>query len=152
MITYIYNGVVHSDFSEQYMQSLGMTDENMESVLNQRDFELGQYEAQAIKTRYKHIYSPLAIGKGVLDVGVGKDGVFGIDNLKDTLVAVDLGLDASSGVNWIMADNSVQVLMIEDIQEAIRNFNLRKQEVFEAYGAWRAGDKLTPFSMNKGEV
>ena len=108
------------------------------------------HAGMAIGTRHDAIYDTLVIDRGPLDMGKGKDGVLGIDNLKDTLVAVDLGLDPSNGVDWIMADNTVENLSLEDIKNAIRDFNARKQAVFTQYGSWRSGDQLTPFSFNKG--
>ena len=42
MFTYIYKGVSHSNTSAEYMQSLGMEQEAIESVLNQQQFELSQ--------------------------------------------------------------------------------------------------------------
>ncbi|WP_352284066.1 hypothetical protein [Pseudoalteromonas sp. Q18-MNA-CIBAN-0097] len=42
MFTYIYKGASHSNTSAEYMQSLGMDQEQIESVLNQQQFELSQ--------------------------------------------------------------------------------------------------------------
>lgn len=42
MFTYIYKGTSHSNTSSEYMQSLGMDQEQIESVLNQQQFELSQ--------------------------------------------------------------------------------------------------------------
>ena len=105
------------------------------------------HQELAIQTRYDAIYDVLLITKGLIDIGAGKDGVLGIENLKDTLAAVSLGVDASKGVQWIMADNTVAVLEITDIEEAVVKFNTRKQAVFLAYGMWRSGDMLTPFAV-----
>lgn len=40
--SYIFNGVRHTDASEGYMESLGMNEEQMNSVINQREFEGAQ--------------------------------------------------------------------------------------------------------------
>ncbi|ATC86172.1 hypothetical protein [Pseudoalteromonas arctica] len=42
MFTYIYNDVSHNNTSAEYMQNLGMDQEQIESVLNQQQFELSQ--------------------------------------------------------------------------------------------------------------
>lgn len=43
MFNYIYKGASHSNTSAEYMQSLGMDQEQIESVLNQQQFELSQH-------------------------------------------------------------------------------------------------------------
>lgn len=40
--TYIFEGEVHSDFTLAFMQQLGMNAEQVDSVLNQQQFELSQ--------------------------------------------------------------------------------------------------------------
>ena len=40
--TYLFNGVSHTDVSREYMNNLGMSTEQVNSVLTQRDFELSQ--------------------------------------------------------------------------------------------------------------
>jgi t-SNARE complex subunit (syntaxin) len=40
--TYLFNGVSHTDVSREYMNNLGMSTEQVNSVLAQRDFELSQ--------------------------------------------------------------------------------------------------------------
>lgn len=42
MPKYIYNGTTHSDYTKTYMQNLGMDNDQIESVENQRDFEIAQ--------------------------------------------------------------------------------------------------------------
>lgn len=39
MFTYIYKGSSHTDTTDNYMQGLGMTEEQIESVLSQKAFE-----------------------------------------------------------------------------------------------------------------
>lgn len=43
MLNYIFNGVTHTDFNIDYMQGIGMNKEQIESVLNQKEFEQGQW-------------------------------------------------------------------------------------------------------------
>lgn len=38
--SYIYNKETHTDFSREYMENLAMSEEMIESVLRQRDFDL----------------------------------------------------------------------------------------------------------------
>lgn len=44
MFSYIFKGEMHSDTSIDYMQSLGMTEEAIESALNQKQYELSEKE------------------------------------------------------------------------------------------------------------
>ena len=46
-----------------------------------------------------------------------------------------------------MSDNSVATLTIEDLNQIIVDFNMRKQDIFTAYGQWRAGDKQEAFTL-----
>ncbi|AGG58281.1 hypothetical protein VPDG_00120 [Vibrio phage henriette 12B8] len=103
------------------------------------------HQELAIQARYAAIYGVLLISKGLIDIGIGKDGVKGITNLTNTLDAIALGMDSSGGVMWIMADNVATLLQREDIEEAVVKFNARKQAVFTAYGEWRSGDMQSPF-------
>ncbi|CAL9955009.1 hypothetical protein VPHD292_0006 [Vibrio phage D292] len=103
------------------------------------------YAEKAISTRYNSVYAPLETTHGLIDVGRGKDGILGIENIKDTAVAYDAGLNHVDSVAWIMADNSVVMLTIDDIKQIIVDFNLRKQVIFNAYGAWRETDRQAPF-------
>ena len=103
------------------------------------------HEELAARTRTVKIHDLLAWDDTFVDIGAGKDGVLGITNLKDTLLAIDLGADTTNGIPWIMYDNNVRILMPDDIRALVLAFALRKGEVFTAYGMWRASDKLTPF-------
>jgi hypothetical protein len=42
MFNYIFNGDTHTDVSNQYMLSIGMDDEQMASVIQQKEFETSQ--------------------------------------------------------------------------------------------------------------
>ncbi len=43
MFKYIFKSASHSDTTEQYMQALGMSTEQIESVLQLKEFDDGQY-------------------------------------------------------------------------------------------------------------
>lgn len=43
MFKYIFNGTYHTDCTLDYMQGIGMNKEQIESVLNQKEFEQGQW-------------------------------------------------------------------------------------------------------------
>jgi len=58
MNTYIVNGQTHSDFTDSYMLALGMNQEQIESVLNQKSFELSQNKDKR-QTAYKSESDPL---------------------------------------------------------------------------------------------
>ncbi|MGB0940816.1 MAG: hypothetical protein ACPGUE_00370 [Marinomonas sp.] len=58
MNTYIFNGQTHSVFTDAYMLNLGMNQEQIESVLNQKAFELSQ-NLDKRKLAYKAESDPL---------------------------------------------------------------------------------------------
>ena len=112
------------------------------------DDEVSTYHSElAINTRYSAIYAPLAVGDSFIDIGRGKDGVLGIDNVKDTIAGYNAGMTDLDSVMWIMTDNSVMELNIHDLQQVIIDFNTRKQVTFMAYGQWRESDRLSPFAI-----
>ncbi|CAH9011791.1 putative DUF4376 domain-containing protein [Vibrio phage 168E36-1] len=114
------------------------------------DSEVFDYHSElAINTRYDAVYAPLAVGESFIDIGRGKDGVLGIDNVKDTLAGYDAGMTGIDAVMWIMTDNSVMELTINDLRQVIVDFNTRKQVAFMDYGQWRETDRLTPFVINQ---
>lgn len=107
----------------------------------------------AINSRYGAIYQtlPIILSSGVntfVDIGVGKDGVLGIDNIKDAVMSHQAGHEATE-VYWIMTDNSVELVTVSDLQGMVVEFNKRKQFVFQQYGLWRQGDCLHPFVVNQ---
>lgn len=110
--------------------------------------EVSAYHGElAINTRYDAVYAPLAVGDNFIDIGRGKDGVLGIDNVKDTIMGYDSGMEGAGSVMWIMTDNSVMELTIADLRQIIVDFNTRKQITFMAYGQWRETDRLSPFEV-----
>lgn len=60
MFEYIYEGTRHTDTSNDYMSKLGMADEAIESILQQRDFELSR-NYQLRSDAYKRESDPLYI-------------------------------------------------------------------------------------------
>lgn len=58
MFTYIYKGASHSNTSAEYMQSLGMEQEQIDAVLNQQQFELSQ-NVEKRQAAYKAESDPL---------------------------------------------------------------------------------------------
>ncbi len=119
-------------------------------IADKPDNEVSDYHSElAINARYDAVYAPLAVGDSFIDIGRGKDGVLGIDNVKDTLAGYDAGMTGVDSVMWIMTDNSVMELTIHDLRQVIIDFNTRKQITFMDYGQWRETDRLTPFVINQ---
>ncbi|MGI2137913.1 hypothetical protein [Shewanella baltica] len=56
--TYLFNSVSHTDVSREYMNNLGMSTEQVNSVLAQRDFELSQ-NIEKRKAAYREESDPL---------------------------------------------------------------------------------------------
>lgn len=105
------------------------------------------YSTLAIDTRYQAVYAPLPLGDSFIDVGRGKDGVMGIENVKDALLAYDSGMESTGSIMWIMTDNSVSTLTVADLKQVVIAFNIRKQDTFMAYGVWRETDRQTAFTL-----
>ncbi|CAH9012948.1 putative DUF4376 domain-containing protein [Vibrio phage 501E54-1] len=108
--------------------------------------EVVEYYSQlAISTRYEAIYAPLLVGNHLIDIGKGKDGVLGIDNVKDALSGYDAGITDITSVDWIMKDNQLVSLDLKDLQKIVVDFNVRKQKIFTEYSEWRLTDQTTPY-------
>ncbi|MBT2909707.1 hypothetical protein PL84_03805 [Vibrio anguillarum] len=60
MFEYIYEGTRHTDTSADYMSKLGIADEAIDSILQQRDFELSR-NRQLRSDAYKRESDPLYI-------------------------------------------------------------------------------------------
>lgn len=58
MFNYIFNGTKQTNITLEFMQGLGMNDEQMESVLRQKEYEESQYIAQR-EAAYKAESDPL---------------------------------------------------------------------------------------------
>lgn len=117
------------------------------------NLKIAEYNAdKAIQSRYNYIYAKLWVElssgtEGYVDIGAGKDGVLGIDNIKDAVMANTVGAPEDTPVQWIMSDNSVVAVTLADLGNILMQFNLRKQSIFNSYSLWRSSDKLTPFVL-----
>ena len=60
MNSYIFNGTNHTDYTLEYMQRIGMNQEQIESVLNQKEFEQGQW-VEKRHAAYREEADPLYI-------------------------------------------------------------------------------------------
>ncbi|CAH9012743.1 putative DUF4376 domain-containing protein [Vibrio phage 424E50-1] len=108
--------------------------------------EVVEYYSQlAINTRYEAIYAPLLVGNRLIDIGKGRDGVLGIDNVKDALAGYSAGITDRISVDWIMKDNVILSLDFEDLQKIVVDFNIRKQKIYTEYSEWRLTDKTAPY-------
>ena len=126
-------------------------DENLKNVVvnileRRPNGEISDYHSEiAIDTRFGCVYAPVITRHGLIDVGEGKDGVFGIENVRDALSAYSAGMGGVDVVMWIMTDNSVVELTVDDLKSVIIDFNTRKQIIFMSYGQWRETDRQLPF-------
>lgn len=60
MFNYIFKGTTHTDCSSEYMHAIGMDQEQIESVLTQKEFESGQWEEKR-HAAYREESDPLYI-------------------------------------------------------------------------------------------
>ena len=60
MFNYIFKGATHTDFSPEYMHAIGMDQEQVESVLTQKEFESGQ-RVEKRHAAYREEADPLYI-------------------------------------------------------------------------------------------
>lgn len=58
-MTYLYNGVTYSDYSADFMASLGMDEGTIASVIAQRDYERGAGQLAARQRVYEAESDPL---------------------------------------------------------------------------------------------
>jgi hypothetical protein len=152
-----YYEVITVDYNTNTHNSVGVTDTHDDELytttktftLESKPVEVvAEYHSElAINTRFNAVYEPLDTVHGLIDVGRGKDGILGMDNIKDAVAAYGSGLTEVESVAWIMSDNSVATLTIADLNQIIVDFNMRKQDIFTAYGQWRAGDKQEAFTL-----
>lgn len=59
MFTYIYKGKTHTDTSNDYMLSIGMSVEQIDSVMNQKSYEEGEGVIAKRKAAYAKESDPL---------------------------------------------------------------------------------------------
>lgn len=143
-------GLPFHSFEEE--TSLWASKEPVDASTDPSESISGYNKQLAINSRYDAIYRtlPITLSSGVstfVDIGAGKDAVLGIDNIKDAVMSSQSGHDATE-VYWIMTDNSVEVVTVNDLQNMIVEFNKRKQFVFQQYGVWRQSNHLSPFKVS----
>lgn len=139
-MTYIFNSNTHSDYTLDYMNSLGLDDEQKESVLAMKELTALKLKDDAKLSRNDRINSDL-VHKGVL-FQVDSEG---IANFNAAASTAHLSDDETGSVNWISSDNSIHELNYDDIKQIILKYNARKQSIFEKYTLWRAGDMSEKF-------
>lgn len=61
MFNYIFKSLTHTDTSEEFMQSLGMNAEQIDSVFRQQEYELNDGAASKRKAAYINESDPLFI-------------------------------------------------------------------------------------------
>lgn len=105
------------------------------------------HESVAIEERVRAVYAPLTYQDVLYDMGIGKDGIRGIDSFKGIVHEVMVNPAAENQtVNWIASDNSVVLLTYPDVKAIVSAFNRRQQDIFNKYAQWRMGDKTEPFT------
>lgn len=140
---YIFNGATHSDASSEYLTSLGMNAEQIESINNQLAFELQQNQEIAKKTRNDAINADLDVGGRVFQVGAKAR-----DNLNEAINKCQRDqLPESESRDWILADNKVASVTFADLKEVMNAYATRMDVIFQAYALWRAGNKKELFSV-----
>lgn len=150
MFSYIYDGKSHTSLDLEYMSGLGMSGEAIDSVFNSLEYERTRRENASFAERYAATYAiiEVEIESGQLcafDIGKGRDGVYGIQNINDALMSLMLGDDPTAIFNWMMADNSEHPVTLNDLKAVAVEFNLRKNKIHTAHRDWRATDKDVSF-------
>lgn len=108
------------------------------------------YSNLAQQTRLDAEYDLLPFRDKFIQVGVGKDGVKGIDRLVGVMNEVAINPHkADEEINWIASDNSIIELTYDDVKGLISAFNVRQKHIFKQYAEWRDGDKQEPFKPKK---
>lgn len=58
-MSYLYNGILHSNYDPEFMSELGMDEETITSVISQRDYEQGAGQLAARQRAYETESDPL---------------------------------------------------------------------------------------------
>lgn len=111
--------------------------------------DIAAYHADlAIQTRKSATFSDIEYNGKLLQMGQGKDGLFGIDNFNKRIAAVAANPDkAQESIDWIAKSNEIVSLTYEDVRKIVNAFYDREQAIFTVYNQWRSGDRLTPFKV-----
>jgi len=142
-MSYIFKGETHGDTSNEYMLALGMNEEQIESVLNQMEFETKQNDVKAKVLRDSAIESDIEVNGLTFQVGRAAR-----DNINEAInKCIRTGLPETESSNWIMADNSVATVTFADLKTVMNGYATRMADIYQQYALWRAGDKKQAFSL-----
>lgn len=114
---YIFSGTFHEDTSQEYMEQIGMSQDQIDSVLAQKEFEVSQYRESLIVSRFQ--------ARAVLrEMGI-RDDVEALINQQDTPELVkDAWADAqqfrrtSPTIEWMGQQLGLTDEDIDDMFEA----------------------------------
>lgn len=68
------------------------------------------------------------------------------ENIKEAIDYAQMhDVPSDTTINWILADNSTMDVTYAQLVAVLSAYMLRKQDVFNEYKTWRAGDKTEPF-------
>lgn len=96
-----------------------------------------QSEAKAIKDAL--IYSDITVSNVVWQADEES-----IKNIYAKISSFDLS-GSTDSVNWIMADNTVQSVSVDDLKAVAIAFDSRKQDIIDRYITWRSAEEITAF-------
>lgn len=114
---FIFSGTFHEDTSQEYMEQIGMSQDQIDSVLAQKEFEVSQYRGSLIVSRFQ--------ARAVLrEMGI-RDDVEALINQQDTPELVkDAWADAqqfrrtSPTIEWMGQQLGLTDEDIDDMFEA----------------------------------
>ena len=139
---YIYESKSHTDTSDSYMKSIGMTDEQIESVLNQLEFEKTQLEQEAKLTRIS------ALNFVEFEGAVFDADTEALSNISKTIrIAESMGYKETDTHLWRLADNTTRHTTLAELREVLLSHDAKYINVWYQFNTWVAGDKSTAFAI-----
>lgn len=139
---YIHKGKTHSDTSNEYMTALGMSDEQIESVLNQLEFEKTKLEQKAKLTRIS------ALNFVEFDGVVFDADTEALSNIAKTIhIAENMDYKETYTHLWRLADNTTRLTTLAELREVLLAHDAKYINVWDQFNEWVAGDKSTAFTI-----
>lgn len=123
--SYIFDGQHYTDVSAHFMQSLGMSDEVVQSVLEQYDYELKKHRQSLKRKRDQRLSSESC---SVVS-GVGLLAVSTVDHLLSLKETVEDGI----GENWKMADGTWHQLSSAQLSAAYDEIKAVRRAIWDDY-------------------
>lgn len=139
-MSYIFKGKTYSNTSTEYMIELGLSEEQIESILNQEQYEKIKFEKEATITRKK------ALSTLVLDGFSYDTNTEALENINRAIRIADAkNYDETQLFSWRLANNTSRETTVSELREILTMHDDKCVDIWNQFNAWLAGDKTTKF-------